>query len=136
MRKLFKKYLNFQIDGFLFIAIYMLTENFHKCSILAWGGLEIFVKILLMKQRCVGSTFKLFLSKQHRYKKLPMHNIEQMNFWSSRKSLVIRTRVGVFFKSCPCFDVTSYVIVSHFSQSDCTLSVWNLFCNSHTQNPW
>lgn len=65
MRKLFSKCLNFQIDGFLFIAIYMLGQNFNKCSILVWGSLEIFVKILVMEQRCVGSTFKLFLSKRH-----------------------------------------------------------------------
>lgn len=67
MRKLFTKCLSFQIDGFFFIdrEIYILCQNLNKCSVLDWGGLEIFVKILLMERRCVGSTFKLFLSKHH-----------------------------------------------------------------------
>lgn len=63
MRKLFAKYLNFQIDGFLFIAVYVLMQNFSQMLHFGLSGLEIFVKILLMEQRCVGSTFKLFLSK-------------------------------------------------------------------------
>lgn len=67
MRKLFTKCLSFQIDGFFFIALYIyihtLWQNLNKCSFSDWDGLEIFVKMLLMEQRCVGSTFKLFLSK-------------------------------------------------------------------------
>lgn len=72
-------------------------QNLSKCSILDWSGLEVFVKVLSMEQKCVGSTLKLFLSKKsHSCKKLPMHNTNQMDFWSSGKSPVIRTR-GFFF---------------------------------------
>lgn len=86
LRKLFSKCLCFQIDGFFFIPIYIYRSvaEFAQMLHFDWSGLEMFVKILLMEQKCVGSTLKLFLSKKKitLLQKLPMYNINQMDFWS------------------------------------------------------
>lgn len=121
VRKLFTKCIGFQIHGFFFIPMCVYV-HLNKCSILDWSGLEMFVKVLLMEQKCVGSTLRPFLSKKSHSCKIPMHNIDQMDFWSWGKCPVIRTR-GFFFLILVLVLTWLHMwLLSHFSQCDCDLS--------------
>lgn len=137
VRKLFTKCIGFQIHEFFFIPMCVYV-HLNKCSILDWSGLEMFVKVLLMEQKCVGSTLRPFLSKKSHSCKNYLCIISTRWISGPEESVLLSGLEDFFFNSRPCFDMTSHVIVKSFQSVWLwfIFSVWKLFCNSHIQNLW